>query len=876
MIFYRVYTVLLILFFAHFASGQDYQLYSDSIPLRLFSNTDFDLGIDDSRIDSWVRQFEFKTHHPHVALDKGNSRIIYFKLKKGYRNISKWKFSADSLNVELYPSKLTDSTFALLLPAADFDYNVHCIFKKSEKETISVHQLEKNIVRLSIVPVGNITIDIDAISKELNKIYAQANLSFQVRLVNAYTPDSIEQFKVFDNPSPENIRYTSQMRKFRDQYIERFPNYDQESYYVFIIDRFVDSLNGGYMPVNKAMAFVPFRNGELLAIRIARELGHGIGMLQDSWANGGPVIGSTENLMDTTHQSQLTFWQWERIQHSAGSFSFFDEDEDLKTNNGMVAYYFWKEDSLGIIHLNPDNPLASIHRPYKKNYRSYHLNVEDLFFTTLFNIDKYFINVWHVLVFGLSIILWFVLRSIIIRRINRSEKINHLWIRPMLALMSFALIGVLYFAFNYINQQIKSYEIRGGHVLEFDHKEYEDVNKAVLYNTRLKHKEEDFLQSEILLQRDSSWFIKHRKKVLYFKVKQDSSKLWTLGEFYHDDDSLIVSTLGFREHAESHYFVFSYEDSTGQFTKQKVYNHIGLDITDKLNIEEPAKRILLFVNGYRPTSLGANFEEYFADIKKNGLEYENSKNLIYDFDRYDYWHPWKKIDQLFKKRINPTESYFADGHYTVETSNHRNLLAFSTNAEIYPDRCADPKHHSCYKTNVPGAGFFGGSKMEKTTDLLATRPNRNGFELRKEKGAIAGKNLLMMLNEFPNKASNDTLYIVAHSMGFAYAQGMIDELRGKINFGGLYIIAPENAESGNVNSDEWGEIWQYGVSEKEAPCLQDGVAPQSLVGNLPNNKRIFIPEQYYKRKGYFDSHFIGYYTWIFDIPQGENGSIKQH
>lgn len=861
---------------AQIAYGQTYELYTDSVPIRIYTLQETDLGFDDSRNEAWIKQFEHKYHHPHVALDKGNSRIIYLLLKKGHRKIKNWKFKADSLDVELYPTKITDSTYAILLPAADFDYQVHCLFNNKEKERIIVHQLEKKTIRLTIVPIGDKSIDVNSINDQLNKIYAQANLTFQVRLINTYTPDSIEQFKQFDNPSPENIRYTSQMRKFRDQYIERFPNYDRESYYVFVIDRFVDSLNGGYMPVNKAMAFVPYREGDLLGIRIARELGHGIGMLNDSWANGGPFIGTTKNLMDTTHQSRLTFWQWERIQHSSESFSFFDEDEDLKTNNGMVAYYFWKEDSLGIIHLNPENPLLSIHRPYKKNYRSYHLNVEDLFFTTLFNIDNYFINVWHILVFGISIILWFIFRRIIIRKIDQSTRINHLWIRPTLALMSIGLMVVLYFSFQIINEQIKSYEIRGGYVLEFKNKDYNYVNKAVLYNTRLKHKDEDFLQSEILCERDSSWFIKHRKKVLYFKVKQDSLSQWTLGEFYHDDDSLIVSSLGFKEAAESHYFVFSYEDSSGTFFKQRVFNHIGLDITEKLNIEEPAKRILLFVNGYRPTSLGANFEEYFDDIKKNGLEYENSKNLIYDFDRYDYWHPWKKIDQLFKKRINPTETYFADGHFSVETSNHRNLLAFSTNAEIYPDRCANPKHHTCYETNVPGAGFFGGTKVEKTTTLLATRPNKDGFELRKEKGKIAGKNLLMMLNEFPNKASNDTLYIVAHSMGFAYAQGIIEELRGKINFGGFYIIAPENGESGAVNSNEWGEVWQYGVSNKEAPCLQDGVAPQTKVGELPFRKHIFIPKDYYTRKGYFDSHFIGYYTWIFDIPEGEDGAIKQH
>jgi hypothetical protein len=32
--------------------------------------------------------------------------------------------------------------------------------------------------------------------------------------------------------------------------------------------------------------------------------------------------------------------------------------------------------------------------------------------------------------------------------------------------------------------------------------------------------------------------------------------------------------------------------------------------------------------------------------------------------------------------------------------------------------------------------------------------------------------------------------IVCHSMGYAYALGMLEVLKGKVSFGRLYIIAP--------------------------------------------------------------------------------------
>ena len=138
---------------------------------------------------------------------------------------------------------------------------------------------------------------------------------------------------------------------------------------------------------------------------------------------------------------------------------------------------------------------------------------------------------------------------------------------------------------------------------------------------------------------------------------------------------------------------------------------------------------------------------------------------------------------------------------------------------------------------------------------------------------------MQILNELPEFSENDTIYIVAHSMGFAYSIGMIESLRNKIQFGGFYILAPDNAKSGFVKPEEWKEIWQYGSNlnqdYEDAPCLQDGVAPQTSVKGLSKENRLFIPKKSYKQKGFFDSHFVGYYTWILDIPQGEKGSIKQ-
>jgi hypothetical protein len=258
--------------------------------------------------------------------------------------------------------------------------------------------------------------------------------------------------------------------------------------------------------------------------------------------------------------------------------------------------------------------------------------------------------------------------------------------------------------------------------------------------------------------------------------------------------------------------------------------------------------------------------------------------MIYPFDRFNYWNPWRAIDERLKKRINATDVLYADGHFSVSTSNHKSLLDFSALASIYPKRCFNSNKHTCYSTKYDNSFSTGFMQLFNNTtntyELLAKKPNRKGFKIRYNQGKIAGRNLLLQLNELPNKSQNDTISIVAHSMGFAYSLGIIDVIRNKINFGGFYIIAPENANTGLVNPNEWKQIWQYGSKLTHdfpyPPCIQDGVAAQSKVKGLPTKYQVFFPESLYNKQGFFESHFIGNYTWILDIPKGNVGHIIQN
>ena len=169
--------------------------------------------------------------------------------------------------------------------------------------------------------------------------------------------------------------------------------------------------------------------------------------------------------------------------------------------------------------------------------------------------------------------------------------------------------------------------------------------------------------------------------------------------------------------------------------------------------------------------------------------------------------------------------------------------------------------------------------IEYIEGALNATPNPDGFMIRYNNGKIAGQNLLSDIQNGRIKvnASNgvitDSLDIVAHSMGFAYAQGMIEVLKGKIPLSGYYIIAPENAGSGSVNPTDFTQLWQYGSDETFDIGIQDGVAPQTKVGDLPDEKRAYIPENW-SPQGFISSHSIENYKWIFTKNANQEGYVK--
>jgi hypothetical protein len=843
---------------------------NDSIPFQ-FVNPSFSLKkLDDHKAGKQAKKSgQGAKEIPDFYTRKNTEDTLYFVFRPKDNAVLRFRIK-DSLLTQNY-FRTAGDTFALILAPALWDYPIGVWKDEQLIARLNVHVYKRMHADVLIVPTLSMKLDKDSLNAWLNEVFAPANISFKVVVKPFFQSEYGED--LLSNPSPQHDRFTEQMTIIRDAYFEKHP--PESAYYIFLTEGFVNPEIEGYAVRNKAVAFVKGEQ-ENLYRTIARQLGFACGALEASWWNGPPK-GSTQNLMDAGEGTALDFAQWELLRKNINSIFYYDEYENVRSNNGMIAYYFWQEDENGnLVAINGSFNRSILH-PFKRNQYSLHLDIDNWLFYPLFPLGVYEVCALHLIVFVLLFILSAWVRRKGVAWLMRKVRLWRI-VRFGLRILVFgSAMGLYALLFLLIQSGYMLFEVKEGQLEYLRGSDLKRVENTLRNNVNTARLAENEMGSEIVVQRGDNWYIERHKPVLYFDVYQKDGQ-WTACRFKTSSVQLNLPTRKYSKKAESHYYVFRYILENDSCAMEKVFNHAGSEITDKLTLEDPARRILLLVNGYRPTSLGQTFEENFADVQKHGLEYPNSNNLIYSFDRYQYWEPWNQMNELFKKRVNAEAVYYADGHFSVETSNHRSLINFTTLSTSYPHRC-DKGKHICRKSPQKNWYFFNSDTKIPTAQLLNTDPNYEGFNERRENGRIAGRNLRTMLNELPNGSQNDTLYLVAHSMGYAYALGIIEELRGHIAFGGLYIIAPENASAGKVRMNEWEEIWQYGADHVryavKAPCLLDGIAPQVRAGGLSASNRIFIPDRYYKRMGFYDSHFIGHYNWIFTIPEEGAGYIRQ-
>jgi len=707
---------------------------------------------------------------------------------------------------------------------------------------------------------------LQAVSYQLNIVLAKNQQSVDLRSIQAtFQKAGIAldiQFQTRKNQDKDTCswefpeigtnQFTRQQKELRDNdFPNGFPS-DVKQLYLYCVP--ADTLQYFAIP-HKSVGFIGVKNGAISSMSVKKTL-----LVQ---------FGVSPKYMDSVGlNGQISTVQLAELQSNLIPFRFSDDYENIQTSNGRVAYYFWEENPDGTFEVNPENPMEQFSHPFKQNHFYVYLDVSNPFFKPRFHVLGYHICLIHLLAVLLTLIVQFFTFRQINQRMLDTRFFKRLSFRFAKLLIWAIAISSNIFAFYATEFYYTNYHMRFHEITSFHGKSQSTLQHELEDNNQFQVQDAFFTKSQVFRQINASWYAQHEDRVLYFDVDSTNQ-----ARFLHSRNTLELSTIPYRKKTSSHYVVFRFHDVNNQITKEKVYNHMGFELTKKLLLPDPAKRILVFVNGYRPVSTNQSMSEFLESFQKKGVEFPDSKNQLFSMDRYSYWEPWKQFNQLFQQRIQADEIWYADGHHSVSTSNHGSVIHFAGTASIYPALCQTKNHH-CYRTKLPS------NQRVSTMKLLAMSPNYDGFNLRFQRGKIAGKNLLQVLNEAPNYSKNDTIFLVSHSMGHAYAMGMSSVLKGKVNLGDCYIIAPENPRGKTFASNEWKNVWQYGTFRngklKQAPCQQDGVAPQSLVKGLSAAHRISFPKEQAKHMGFFNSHFIGYYTWIFDIPKGKPGYVPQH
>jgi len=161
----------------------------------------------------------------------------------------------------------------------------------------------------------------------------------------------------------------------------------------------------------------------------------------------------------------------------------------------------------------------------------------------------------------------------------------------------------------------------------------------------------------------------------------------------------------------------------------------------------------------------------------------------------------------------------------------------------------------------------------KGDNSIQTALDASGFAKRMSDGRKAAKDMIAKIKNGTIKLlPGAVIDVVCHSMGFAYAQGMIEELfTGGYKIGWVYAIAPENPSQGYVPNQIEG-IWQYGSQETDDFNKQDGIAPQVAIPGIKDEQRVPIDPS--APQNFLQSHVIANYKWIFYRTEKQGGYVK--
>lgn len=203
---------------------------------------------------------------------------------------------------------------------------------------LNVVSYDKKTYNLVLVPVNHsddnkteYPHNINLLKDSLNKIYRQAVVEWTVR-----DEDNLEVSGLSDTfddgQSNAFSNYTEDMKKVINAFLAKH-SFDEDTYYIFLLNKPKTVSKLGFMPRKKQAGFVFLdTHGDdenLLVKTIAHELAHGAFRLQHLWEEYSELkINTTDNLMDYTSGTKLLKFQWDLIHDPVAVIGLFEDDEE--------------------------------------------------------------------------------------------------------------------------------------------------------------------------------------------------------------------------------------------------------------------------------------------------------------------------------------------------------------------------------------------------------------------------------------------------------------------------------------------------------------------------------------------------------------------
>lgn len=199
---------------------------------------------------------------------------------------------------------------------------------------IIVESYEWRKQKVKFVPVVNdYTVDTDAISKELNKIYGRFGIEYVVSKDEKFETENInsEFLDDFSIGSGVFTKQSDDMKRLQYYYKEARGIEDSTAYLFLLKDAAESGTLDGDMPQGQICGYIfmhgktSFADGRLTA----HELAHGIYKLDHVFEKAyGIKENSTNNLLDYNNGNQLAHHQWELIKNPGFAWALLESDEE--------------------------------------------------------------------------------------------------------------------------------------------------------------------------------------------------------------------------------------------------------------------------------------------------------------------------------------------------------------------------------------------------------------------------------------------------------------------------------------------------------------------------------------------------------------------